>query len=229
MAELWQALKDAIHLIISRDPEVIDIAWRSLRISAASTILAALICIPLGGLISFRTFRGKRSLINIVQTFYSVPTVCVGLFVYLMVSHAGPFGFLDLVFTPTAMIIGQTLLIMPVMLGLTITALSGVDKPIRDTTLSLGATEFQAIWAIMKEARFAIVAAVLLGFGRAISEVGVASIVGGNIWRYTRTLTTNMQQLTQTGDFAMAMALGIILIAVALIVNIVFNTVQQRR
>lgn len=229
MAELWQALKEALHLITSLDPEVIDIAWRSLRISAASTILAALICIPLGGVISFRTFRAKRLLINIVQTFYSVPTVCVGVFIYLMVSHAGPFGFLHLVFTPTAMIIGQTLLIMPVMLGLTITALSSVDKPIRDTTLSLGATEFQAICAIMKEVRFAIVAAVLLGFGRAISEVGVASIVGGNLGGYTRTLTTNMQQLTQEGAFAMAMALGIILMALALIVNVAVNMVQQRR
>ena len=229
MAELWQALKDAIHLIISRDPQVIDITWRSLRISAASTILAALICIPLGGLISFRTFRGKRFLINIIQTLYSVPTVCVGLLVYLMVSHVGPLGFLHLVFTPTAMIIAQVLLIIPVMLGLTITALSGVDKTIKDTTLSLGATEFQAIWAIIKEARFAIVGAVLLGFGRAISEVGAAMIVGGNIFQYTRVLTTAISLLSTQGEFALAMALGIILIAVALVVNIAVNMVQQRR
>lgn len=229
MGELWQALKDAVHLIISRDPQVIDITWRSLRISAASTILAALICIPLGGLISFRNFRGKRVLINVIQTFYSVPTVCVGLFVYLMVSHAGPLGSLNLVFTPTAMVVAQMLLIMPVLLGLTITALSSVDKAIKDTTLSLGATEFQAIWAILKEARFAMGAAVLLGFGRAISEVGVAMIVGGNILGYTRVLTTAISLLSTEGDFAMAMALGIILIAVALVVNVVVNTVQQRR
>jgi tungstate transport system permease protein len=121
------------------------------------------------------------------------------------------------------------LLIMPVLLGLTISALSGVDKSIKDTTLSLGATEFQAIWAIIKEARFGIVAAVLIGFGRAISEVGVAMIVGGNLWRYTRVLTTAISQLTTEGEFAMAMALGIILIAVALIVNIVVGVMQQRR
>jgi tungstate transport system permease protein len=168
-------------------------------------------------------------LINTIQTLYSVPTVCVGLLVYLMVSHAGPFGYLDLVFTPTAMIIAQVLLIVPVMLGLTITALSSVDKPIKDTTLSLGATEFQAIWAIVKEARFAIVGAVLLGFGRAISEVGAAMIVGGNIDRYTRVLTTAISLLSTQGEFAMAMALGIILIAVALVVNIAVNMVQQRR
>lgn len=229
MGELWHSLVDAVHLIVSRDPEVVDVTWRSLRISVASTILAALICIPLGGLISFRSFPGKRLLISVTQTLYSIPTVCVGLFVYLMVSHAGPLGSLDLVFTPAAMVIAQMILIMPVLLGLTISALSGVDKSIKDTTLSLGATEFQAIWAILKEARFAIVAAVLLGFGRAISEVGVAMIVGGNLWRYTRVLTTAISQLTTEGEFAMAMALGIILIAVALIVNIVVGVVQQRR
>jgi len=229
LGELWHGLVDAVHLIVSRDPEVVDVTWRSLRISVASTILAALICIPLGGLISFRSFPGKRVLISATQTLYSVPTVCVGLFVYLMVSHAGPLGSLDLVFTPAAMVIAQMLLIMPVLLGLTISALSGVDKSIKDTTLSLGATEFQAIWAIIKEARFGIVAAVLIGFGRAISEVGVAMIVGGNLWRYTRVLTTAISQLTTEGEFAMAMALGIILITVALIVNIVVSVMQQRR
>jgi len=229
LAELWQALKDAIHLIVSRDPEVIDITWRSLRVSAASTILAALICIPLGGLISFRNFWGKRLLINIIQTLYSVPTVCVGLFVFLMLSRAGPLGAFHLFFTPTAMVIAQTLLIVPVMLGLTISALSGVDKTIKDTTLSLGANEFQAIWAIIKEARFAIVAGVLLGFGRAISEVGAAWIVGGNFAGYTRVLTTAISLYSQQGLFALAMALGIILITMALVVNIAVNVVQQRR
>jgi len=228
VGELWDALVQAVHLIISRDPEVIDITWRSLRISAASTILAALICIPLGGLISFRNFRGKRLLINIIQTLYSVPTVCVGLLVFLMLSRAGPLGGLHLFLTPTAMVIAQTLLITPILLGLTISALSGVDKAIKDTTLSLGATEFQAIWAIIKESRFAIIAAVLLGFGRAISEVGAAWIVGGNFAGYTRVLTTAISLLSQEGAFAMAMALGIILIAVALIVNIAVNIVQQR-
>ena len=229
MGTLWDSIVQAVHLIVSLDPEVVDITWRSLRISVASTLLAALICIPLGGLITFRSFPGKRLLINIIQTLYSVPTVCVGLLVYIFVSHAGPLGSLDLVFTPTAMVVAQMLLIAPVLLGMTISALGSVDKTIKDTTLSLGASEFQAIWAIMKEARFAIIAALLLGFGRAISEVGAASIVGGNIWRYTRNLTTAIQLATVQGEFAFALALGIILIGVAMIVSLAANIVQQKR
>jgi tungstate transport system permease protein len=226
---LWEALKKAIDLIVSLDPKVVEITWRSLRVSAASTILAALVCIPLGGLISFRNFRGKRLLLNLIQTLYSLPTVCVGLFIYTMVSRSGPFGSLGLVFTPTAMVVGQAVLITPVMLGLTIAALSGVDKAIKDTTLSLGASQSQAIWAIVKEARFAIGAAFILGFGRAISEVGVAMIVGGNIDGYTRVLTTAIALESTKGDFALALALGIILVAVALVIAVMVNVVQQRR
>ncbi len=228
MGIFWEALKEAVHLIVSLDPKVVETTWRSLRISAASTILAAVICIPLGGVISFRTFPGKRLLLNIIQTLYSLPTVCVGLFIYSMVSHSGPLGLLGLVFTPTAMVIGQALLITPVMLGLTISALSGVDKAIKDTTLSLGASEAQAIWAIVKEARFAIGAAFILGFGRAISEVGVAMIVGGNIDGYTRVLTTAIALEATKGDFALALALGVILLGMALIIAVMVNVVQQR-
>jgi tungstate transport system permease protein len=153
----------------------------------------------------------------------------VGLFIYSMVSNAGPFGSLGLVFTPTAMVVGQAVLIMPVMLGLTISALSGVDKAIKDTTLSLGASQSQAIWAIVKEARFAVGAAFILGFGRAISEVGVAMIVGGNIGGYTRVLTTAIALESTKGDFAFALALGIILVLVALIIAVMVNMIQQRR
>ncbi len=229
MTELWDAFAEALRLIVTFDHEVVDIAWRSLRVSAASTVLAALICIPLGGLISFRSFRGKRLLINIIQTFYSVPTVCVGLFVFLMLSKAGPLGGLGLLFTPTAMALGQALLITPIMLGLTIAALSGVDKNIRDTTLSLGASERQAIWAIIKEARFAIGAAIALGFGRALSEVGVATILGANIKGFTRLLTTAIANETQQGNIELALALGVILLAMALMVTLGVNLVQQRR
>jgi tungstate transport system permease protein len=229
LTALWDAFVEALRLIVTFDHEVVDIAWRSLRVSAASTILAALICIPLGGLISFRTFRGKRLLINVIQTFYSVPTVCVGLFVFLILSRAGPLGTLGLLFSPTSMVLGQALLITPIMLGLTISALSGVDKTIRDTTLSLGASERQAIWAIIKEARFAIGGAVVLGFGRAISEVGVAMMVGGNIKGYTRLLTTAIALEAGKGEIELALALGVILIAIALIVSLGVNLVQQRR
>lgn len=229
MEVLWEAIKEAVRLIVSLDSDVVEITWRSLRISVASTILASLACVPLGGLISFRTFRGKRLLLNLIQTLYSVPTVCVGLFVYLMISRTGPLGALGLAFTPEAMVIGQAVLITPVLLGLTISALSGVDKSIKDTTLSLGASERQAIWTIAKEARFAIGAALILAFGRAISEVGVAMIVGQNIAGYTRVLTTAITLETSKGDFAMALALGMILLGLALIIALVVNVVQQKQ
>ncbi len=229
MEVIWEALKKAIDLIVSLDPQVVEITWRSLRVSAASTILAALVCIPIGGLISFRSFRGKRFLLNMIQTLYSMPTVCVGLFVYLMISRSGPLGGLGWAFTPTAMVIGQAILITPIMTGMTVSALSGVDKTIKDTTLSLGASEVQAIWAIIKEARFAMGAGLILGFGRAISEVGVAMIVGGNIAGYTRVLTTAIALEAGKGNFDMALALGIILLCVALIIAVTVNVVQQRR
>jgi len=226
MSELWEGFVRAIELIVSLDAEVAEIAWRSLRISASSTLLASLICLPLGGLIHFHRFRGKRVLVNTIQTFYSLPTVCVGLLVFLLLSRAGPLGGFGILFTPTAMVLGQMVLITPILLGLTITALSGVDRAIKDTALSLGATELQTIWAIIKEARFAVGAAIVMGFGRAISEVGAAVIVGGNIRGFTRVLTTAIVLETQKGELELALALGIILVILALIINGIMNTIQ---
>ncbi len=228
MNELWGSFLRAIELIVSLDPEVAGIAWRSLRISVTATILASLICIPLGGLIHFYRFRGKRLLVSIIQTFYSLPTVSVGLLVFLLVSRAGPLGGFGLLFTPAAMVLAQMILIIPVLLGLTISALSGVDRAIRDTALSLGATELQAIWVIIKEARFAVGAAIVMGFSRAISEVGAAIIVGGNIRGFTRVLTTAIALETQKGELELALALGIILIILALVISIIMNMVQGR-
>jgi tungstate transport system permease protein len=228
MSELWEAFLQAIQLITTLNSEVVEIALRSLAISATAVILASLVCIPVGGLIHFRNFQGKRVLINIIQTFYSLPTVCVGLFVFIFISRAGPLGGLGLLFTPAAVVIGQMVLITPILMGLTISALSGVDKAIKDSALSSGATEFQAISTIIKEARFAVVAALIMGFGRAISEVGAAMILGGNIRGYTRVLTTAISLETQKGELVLALALGIILIALALVINIIVNVALQR-
>jgi tungstate transport system permease protein len=228
MSELWEAFLQAIQLIVNLDREVVEIALRSLAISATAVIMASLVCIPVGGLIHFRNFQGKRVLINIIQTFYGVPTVCVGLFVFIFISRAGPLGGLGLLFTPTAVVIGQMVLITPILLGLTISALSGIDKAIKDSALSLGATEFQAIWTIIKEARFAVVAAFIMGFGRAISEVGAAMILGGNIRGYTRVLTTAISLETQKGELILALALGIILISLALLISVIVNLALQR-
>ena len=226
--ELWQGLGKAIQLIVTLDPEVMEVAGRSLLIAVTSCSISSLICLPLGSLIHFNRFHGKRFLINLIQTFYSVPTVAIGLFVFVFISRAGPLGELGLMFTPTAIVAGQVLLITPVILGLTISALSGVDKAVSETAISLGASRFQTAIIIIKEVRYAILTAVIMGFGRAISEVGLSLMVGGNIWDLTRTLTTAISLETSKGELELSIALGIILLATALVVNIILNRLQQR-
>lgn len=228
MEELWQALGRAVELVITFDPEVMEASLRSLTIAAISCSITALICLPLGSLIHFSRFPGKRLLINVVQTFYSVPTVAIGLFIFVLFSQSGPLGGLNLVFTPAVMVIGQVFLVMPIMLGLTISALSGVDKAITETALSLGASRFQAAIITLKHARFAVLTAVIMGFGRAVSEVGLALMVGGNIKGFTRTLTTAISLETSKGDIELALALGMVLIFIALVINIALNRLQQR-
>ncbi len=228
MINIWHGLLKAIELIITLDPEVMQIAGRSLRIAITSTLLASIICVPVGSLIHFNQFRGKRVLISLIQTFYSLPTVAVGLFVFVFISSAGPLGGLGLLFSPTAMVIGQMILITPILLGLTISALSGVDKTIVDTARSLGASGFQMTVLVVREARFAVMAAVIMGFGRAISELGISLMIGGNIRGFTRVITTAISLETSKGDLELSIALGIILIFIALVVNIVMNRIQQR-
>jgi len=228
LTELWNGLVKAIELIISFDPEVMEITGRSLMISVTSVLLASLICLPLAGLIHFNRFPGKRALVSLIQTFYSIPTVAIGLFVFVLFSQAGPLGGLDLLFTPTVMVLGQMILITPILLGLTISALSGVNKAIIDTARSLGASSFQITGLILKEARFAVMAAVSMAFGRAISEVGIAIMVGGNIRGFTRVITTAIALEASRGDIEFSLALGIILMFIALVANIILNRIQQR-
>ncbi|MFC1948846.1 ABC transporter permease [Chloroflexota bacterium] len=228
MENLWNGLVKALELIFSLDPEVMQIAGRSLAVAVTSTLLASLICLPLASLIHFNSFRGKRVLVSLIQTFYSVPTVAVGLFVLVFLSRAGPLGGFGLLYTPTAMVIGQMLLITPILLGLTISALNGVDIAILDTARSLGASSFQIAVLILREARFAVTAAVVMGFGRAISEVGISLMVGGNIRDFTRVITTAISLESSRGEIELALALGIILIFIALVINVVLNRIQQR-
>ena len=227
MDAIVTGITQAFNLIVTLNPEVMHIAALSVYISLAATILAACISIPLGGLIHFREFRGKRTLKMIIQTLYSVPTVVVGLLIYLLLSRSGPLGFFGLLFTPEGMIIGQMVLIIPITTGLVISALSGVDRNISDTLVSLGATEFQGIVQIVKEARLAILSAVILAFGRAISEVGVAMMIGGNIAGQTRVLTTAIALQTGMGDFGFSIALGIILLAIALVIVVAMNLITS--
>ncbi|MFA5612942.1 MAG: ABC transporter permease [Methanoculleus sp.] len=233
MYEIIEGFIEAGRLIITLDPDVMTIAARSVIVSFVATIAATLISVPLGAAINFGTFPGRKGLINLIQTLYSLPTVIVGLLIFLLISRVGPFGFMRLLFTPTAMIIAQTVLVLPIMTGLTISALSGVDPVIRDTLHSLGATRLQFLINVMKEARFAILATVAVGFGRAISEVGAAILVGGNIMassfmRSTRVLTTAISLETSMGNIPKSIALGIILLTIALGVNLAITMVQHR-
>ncbi len=205
-----------------------EIAARTLGIAGTSCLLASLISLPLASLIHFRRFRGKRVLVNIIQTLFSVPTVIVGLFVFVLLSRAGPLGELGILFTPAAMVIGQMILITPILLGLTISALSGVSKEVVETATSLGASGSQLVLLVLREARYAVLAALILGFGRAISELGVAMMIGGNIRGFTRVMTTAISLATTRGELEMALALGIILLFLALVINIVLNRLQQR-
>jgi len=227
MNEIAEGFVEAIYLIVTLNPEVIEITVRSLGISLVATLLASLIALPVGALIYFYEFRGKRVVINTLQTLYALPTVIVGLFVFLLISNAGPFGPLSLLFTPAGMAAAQMVLIVPLITGLTVSALSGIEREMRYTIISLGAKPLQVVLTILKEARFAILAAVILGFGRAISEVGTAMIIGGNIRGATRVLTTAIALNTSMGNFALSIALGIILLGVAVVVNIGLNLVQQ--
>ncbi len=228
MDEIVQGFIKAFELIASLDPQVIDITVRSLYISLTATIISSAIAIPLGGLIHFKQFGGKKVLITIIQTLFALPTVIAGLFVYLLLSRAGPLGSLGLLFTPGAMIIGQTVLIVPLMIGMTLIALSGVSTNMQDAIVSLGADQTQTIFTIIKEARYAIMGGVALGFSRAISEVGAAMILGGNIKGYTRILTTAIALETSIGDIPLSIALGIILLLIALVVMSIVYFFQSR-
>jgi tungstate transport system permease protein len=223
MHAILDAFVIAVQKIFTGDPDVYAITARTLEISISSTLIGALLFVPLGCLIYFNNFRGKKVLISIIQTCYSLPTVFVGLLVFLTFSNAGPLGIFDIMFTPQVMVIGQTVLIGPIVTGLTISALSGVSPAIRETAISLGASRFQSVWAVLKEARFAVLTAIMVGFGRAISEVGLALMVGGNIRGYTRVLTTAISLETSKGDWALSLALGFILVALALIVTVLAN------
>lgn len=213
-------LIEALQRIAALDREVVDVTVRTLAISGAATALSCLLFVPLAALVHFTSFRAKGALIGVVQTLYSMPTVLIGLVVYLMLSRSGPLGGLGLLFTPQAIVIGQAILIAPVVMGLAITTLQGVGPGVLDTALGLGASHLRAAGAVVLQARHAWATVVLMAFGRAVSEIGVAMMVGGNIRGTTRTLTTAISLGVGRGDNAEAVALGIMLLVVALAVTI---------
>lgn len=209
--------------------EVFNTLGVSLRVSLTAIALAAAVSVPAGFFLAISNFRGKRAVVTVVNTLMALPTVAVGLLVYILLSRSGPLGFMGILYTPTAMITGQFILALPIITAFTYAAVSGVDVRVRRTAESLGATRWQASWMVLKEGRLGIMAAILAGFGRVITEVGSAIMVGGNIRGYTRTMTTAITLETAKGNFVLGLTLGAILLAVALSINVVVVHFLGRR
>ena len=228
MDTVLEGIKKAIELLFTLDPEVWSITLLSLQISGTATLISLLIGISSGTAIALSDFPGKRFLVGVINTGMGLPPVVVGLFVTIFLWRSGPLDFLDILYTPTAMILAQTIIATPIVTGISVAAIQQLPKKLRLQILALGATRLQMIWVLVKEAKLPLLAAVMAGFGGVISEVGASIMVGGNIKGYTRVLTTATVMETSRGNFDIAIALGIILLLFAYLVNLILTQVQQR-
>jgi len=225
---LLDSLRSAAALVLSLDPEMLEIVGVSVKVSGTSTLIASVIGIPLGFVVAFNAFRGKQLLITVLNTLLALPTVVIGLFVYAFISRRGILGVLDLLYTQKAMVLGQVILIVPVVAVFTISAVSRIDDRYRKTALTLGADTWQSALALAREARFGLVAAVVAAFGRVIAEVGISMMLGGNAKGFTRTMTTAMALEYDKGQFTLAVALGIVLLTLAFGMNLLFHFFQGK-
>jgi len=224
-----QGIVKAFELIISFDPEVMGITWLSLKISGTATFISLFIGVSIGTMVALTDFRGKRLAISIINTGMGLPPVVVGLFVTMLIWRSGPLGFLEILYTPYAMIIAQAIIATPIVMGISLASIQNLPPNLRLQILSLGASRMQMVWVLIKESRLPLLAAVMAGFGGVISEVGASIMVGGNIKGYSRVLTTATVMETSKGNFDIAIALGIILLIVAFLVNLLLTQVQQRQ
>jgi tungstate transport system permease protein len=228
MELIWQGLKEAVRLIASGDPEVLRITWLSLQISGGATLLSLLAGIPAGVVIALTRFPGRGFIIALVNTGMGLPPVVVGLFVSIFLWRSGPLGLLELLYTPTAIVIAQFVIAAPIVIGLTIAAMQQLNPRLRLQLLALGASRWQLLWLLMREARLPLLAAVMAGFGGVISEVGASMMVGGNLLGQTRVLTTATVLETGKGNFDVAIALSLILLLLVFGVNYLLTWIQQR-
>ncbi len=218
----------AIMLLWSFNPDVYFIIYVSLKVSLSSTLIASLLGVPAGFMISFNFFWGKRAVVTVMNSLMALPTVVVGLLVYSFISRKGLLGILDLLYTQTAMVIGQVILIFPIVASLTIAATIRVDERYRKTAMTLGAGPLQTALVVFRETRFGIIAGVVAAFGRVISEIGISMMLGGNAKGYTRTMTTAMALEYDKGEFVLGVALGMVLLFISLGVNTFFNHIQGK-
>jgi len=225
---LVDSFLSAVLLLWSLDPELYFVIYVSLKVSFSSTLISSILGVPAGFFIAFKDFRAKRAVITTFNSLMALPTVVVALLVYAFISRKGIFGMFDLLYTQTAMVIGQVILIFPIVVSLTIAAISKIDERYRKTAMTLGATPFQTGLVVFREARFGILAVIILAFGRVIAEIGIAMMLGGNAKGYTRTMTTAMALEYDKGEFVLGVALGIVLLLISFIMNIFFNYLQGR-
>jgi tungstate transport system permease protein len=225
---VWEGIKQAFFLLIHGDPAVLKVAGLSLIVSGTATLLSLVIGIPAGSALGLTRFPGRRSVLALVNAGMGAPPVVVGLVVTIFFWRTGPLGVLNLIYTPSAMVIAQFVIAVPIVIGFTAATIQQLDPKLRLQILALGASSLQMVWLLLKEAKLPLLAAVMAGFGAVISEVGASMMVGGNITNQTRVMTTAIVGEVSKGDFALAMAFSVILMVLVLLVNYVLTVVQQR-
>ena len=225
---VWDGIREAFNLLIQGDTEMISITIRTIVISIIATGIAFLIGVPIGAALAFNQFPGRGLIVALVNTGMGIPPVVIGLVVAIMLWRSGPLGMFDLIFTPTAMVIAQFLIAVPLVIGFSLASLQGINPRLIDQIRSMGAGRIQFLFLLVSEARLGLLAALMAGFGAVISEVGASMAVGGNISGETRVLTTATALEASRGNFESAIALGFILLIMAYCVNLVFTNVQQR-
>ena len=229
MELLLEGFLRAFRLMLAGDAEVWRVTLLSLQVSGTATLLALILGIPVGTFLALTRFPGRNLLVSLINTGMGLPPVVAGLFICLLLWRSGPLGFLQLIYTPTAIVIAQVLIAWPIVAGLTMAAFQALNPQLGLQLLGLGASRLQLLWLLSKEARLPLLAAVMAGFGGVISEVGSVMMVGGNIKGQTRVLTTAMVLETQMGNFGMAIALGVILLTLSFAVNVCLTQIQQRK
>ena len=228
MDSIIEGFKRAFLLIFNLDTELLSIILLSLRVSGTALLIVSIIGVPLSALVSLKKFPARGLFISIMNTLMGLPPVVVGLFVYIMLSRSGPIGFMGLLYTPSAMIIAQTILAFPIAVSLCHSAIISVNPIIKQASMTLGATPLQTSVTIIKEARYGIMSGMIAAFGRVMAEVGAILIVGGNIAGYTRVMTTTIALEADKGNFELAIALGIILLTISLVINSALHFVQRK-
>ncbi len=227
MGEIWQGLVAAFWLVATLDADLVEITLRSLQVTVTAVIIACMIGMPLGTFLAIQRFRFRRTVIAVLNALMGLPPVVVGLIVYLFLSRSGPFGALDLIFTPTAMIIAQVVIVTPLVASIAHQAVRDLWAEYHDLLISLNATKRQRMNTLLWDSRRALLTAALAGFGRAIGEVGAVMIVGGNIDHVSRILTTAIALETSKGNFALALGLGFVLIGLAIAVNLGIHSLSR--